>query len=166
LGGSIQEPRLVGCACSGKSSFSIFLCCARSTSDGIRDSRREFRFQQSNFQGDVKMNLPDQFIQPQSLFTLSGSAVLVWLVSGGLRYFLGFFRKWVPLLVSAVVVILVRMTALAPFSSIEGMVLVGNIFLLAFTAVGLNETISRGAEKPRSDEHGEGKRVFLGSWFG
>src|SRR5262245_7973207 len=102
------------------------------------------------------MNLPDQFIQPQSFLTISGSAVFVWLVSGGVRYFFGFFRKWMPLLISAVVIGLVRLTipASSAFTSIEGLVLVGNIFLLAFTAVGLNETVSRGAEAPQTDAHG------------
>lgn len=114
------------------------------------------------------MNLPDQFIQPQSFLSLSGSAVFVWLVSGGIRYFLGFFRKWLPLAVSALVLILIRLTGetASAFTVVDGLVLTGNIFLLAFTAVGLNETISRGTERADTEEHGETARAFLRSWFG
>jgi hypothetical protein len=110
----------------------------------------------------------DHFMNATELTSFAGGALAAWVITNGIRVFLGFDRKWLILVVSIVIVFLfagwVRQeTAIAQVQQI--FLALVNSLLLAFAAVGLNETIARGSEAPKAIAHGQEKQSWIRSWF-
>lgn len=109
--------------------------------------------------------LTDKFISLESLYTVGGAALAVYLITNGLRVFLGFYRMWFWLAASVVISL-----AVSPFTQIFSslgtiVVFVCNCFVVAFAAVGLNETTAKGAKEPQSLQHGKTDYKWFSSWF-
>ncbi len=112
------------------------------------------------------MSVPDQFFSAQSLTTVAGAALAVWAIVNGVRYFFGFHRKWMIFLVSLIAVVVLNTQIGGSVDALRVFLVVANAFLLATTAVGLNETISRGGEEPKSKAFSADNKRFFGTWFG
>jgi hypothetical protein len=106
-----------------------------------------------------------EFFSPATFASLAAAAIFVYIVVNGIRVFFGFYRKWLVLLVSLIVIGANAFLAEGLFGLQQALLVVGNTFLLALTSVGLNETVAKGAEPPRADEYGAQKRTFFGTWF-
>ena len=108
--------------------------------------------------------MPKEFFPVDAFATLAGAAIFVWVIVNGIRMFFGFYRKWLVLLISFILIAANALLAKGPFGLQQALLLVGNTFLLALTSVGLNESVARGSEEPRAREYGA-NRNFFSSWF-
>lgn len=109
--------------------------------------------------------LTDKFISLESLYSVGGAALAVYLITNGLRVFVGYYRMWLWLAASFVISF-----AVSPFGQIFSslanvIVFVCNCFVVAFAAVGLNETTNKAAKEPQSDQQGRRTFPWFSSWF-
>lgn len=109
----------------------------------------------------------DEFFTAETLASVSGCSLLVYLIVNGVRAFLGFIARWLMLAASALVnVVLFLSVDGAAFDPVSLLVLVGNIFLVAFAALGLQETTVKGVAPTRGARQTGGGRVpWRSSWL-
>jgi uncharacterized membrane protein YphA (DoxX/SURF4 family) len=110
------------------------------------------------------MGLKD-FFQASTFASLAAAAAFVWIVVNGIRVFFGFYKKWVALVISFMVVATNVWLAGEHIGAQQVLLLIGNAFLLALTSIGLNEAVARGGEPPKTDQYSLAKRRFISSWF-
>jgi hypothetical protein len=108
----------------------------------------------------------NSLFDPTTFATLAGSSGLVWVIVNGIRVFIGFYKKWLILLISFLVTIGALGFSTFTWSLQSILLVIGNTFLLAFTAAGAQETITRGGSKPTADEQGQVRFRWWDSWFG
>jgi hypothetical protein len=106
-----------------------------------------------------------QFFNGDSVAALSGSSAFVWMVVNGIRVFIGFYRKWLFLLLSFAVVISFHSTSSLSLDMGQILLVIGNTFLLAFTAAGAQETLVHAASSVEGEEHGRRQYRGFESWF-
>lgn len=111
-------------------------------------------------------NLPNQFFTVESLTTIGAAAFIVYLIVNGLRQFFGLYKKWFVVAVSALIVGSDVFQSPDDLSLQVIVVAVGNIFLLSFTAIGLNEATARGSEAPTASQNSGRRESWVQSWFG
>ena len=111
------------------------------------------------------MQLPDQMFTIEGLSGLSAVSALVYVFTNGVRYFFGFFRRWLFLLFSFVVLgALFGVSGV--LSSAEGfIVFAGNVVLVSLTAAGVNEATTRGIKETRDEQQGAVEKVWFKSRF-
>lgn len=108
----------------------------------------------------------DQFFSLQSLATVSGCGIFVWTIVNGLRVFTGFAPKWLFLAVSAILMVTLFFTTAEKQGAGEILAMVGNIFVVAFAALGLQEGAVQGVAPPvRTEEHAATARTWFSSWL-
>ena len=110
--------------------------------------------------------MPDHFLGVSEMATFSGATFGAWAITNGSRVFLSFYRKWLVLLASIIMVFLFTQWHLLEWQPMVQNVVLAlvNSVLVAFAAVGLNETVARGGEAPKAVEHGFNKN-WINSWF-
>lgn len=111
--------------------------------------------------------VPDSFFTASSFATVSGCALFVWLLVNGLRTFFNVTAKWLFLAISALTVVAVFLSSGQPWQGLQVLILVGNIFVVAFAALGLQEGAARGvgAATPSSLETTRPRASWLSSWL-
>ncbi|MBV8457243.1 MAG: hypothetical protein JO122_11585 [Acetobacteraceae bacterium] len=87
------------------------------------------------------------------------------MIVNGIRGFLQFYRKWLFLLISFLVVFAFHFPSGLPFSVGQCLLIVGNSILLAFTAAGAQETIANGANPAGGTQQGREKYTWGQSWL-
>lgn len=107
-----------------------------------------------------------QFFSGDSLAALSGSSAFVWIIVNGIRKFLSFYRKWVILVVSLLVVVAFHSASNLELDLGQILLGIGNTFLLAFTAAGAQETLVHAAEPAAAAQQGQAQYHWFQSWFG
>lgn len=103
-----------------------------------------------------------QFFDTSVFATAAGTASLVWCIVNGIRIYTGFYRKWMVLGVSAVVVFGTN-AILTGFD--QFLVSIGNVFLVAFTATGAQETVVGAAAPGGATQQGKKEYHWFDSWF-
>jgi hypothetical protein len=109
--------------------------------------------------------LPEQFVTIQTLATASGCGLVVYVIVNGVRSFLGFSRKWLFLAVSFVVVFGVYHATGQPWTPVAILVLIANMFLVAFGALGLQEGTVRGLTSGEGREFSLKRQPWRSSWL-
>lgn len=89
-------------------------------------------------------SIPDQFFTLTSFASVGGCSLFIWVVVNGIRTFFGFSPKWLVLLISAFVVIALFVASKQAVTPLALAALVGNIFVVALAALGLQEGAARG----------------------
>ena len=110
--------------------------------------------------------LPEQFVTIETLATASGCGLVVYIIVNGLRTFVGFSARWLFLAVSAIVVASVYLASGQPVTVLAVIILIANIFLVAFGALGLQEGTVRGINRSEGEQHGFQRRPWFSSWLG
>jgi len=122
------------------------------------------------------MEFPKEFFTTNTLFTLSGSSVAVWIITSVIGDLMGInqkFKKWIGLILSLILALL-GVTLLEDRPWLTWLVAVVNGFLIYLTAVGVNTvasppTDSRGLRQPPIRETGMMQRKtrgrFLERWW-
>jgi hypothetical protein len=114
-----------------------------------------------------KFDMPsaNSLFDPSAFTTLAGSAALVWAIVNGIRTFIGFYKKWLILVVSFLVTLAALSFSTFSWSLQPILLVIGNTFLLAFTAAGAQETITKGGAAPEGEEQGGRTYRWFESWF-
>jgi hypothetical protein len=120
--------------------------------------------------------IPGEPFSVDSLFTLAGSAVFVWIVTNAIGYVVMYrdteqFRRWLGLILSLIVAFL-GTTRMQQPTGLTWVVAVANGFLVYATAVGVNAIVEgAGAERKASHPfveqtgHKASKRSFIRRWW-
>jgi hypothetical protein len=109
--------------------------------------------------------MPGALLTEAAFATLASAATLVWLIVNGIRVFLGFYRKWLFVLISFLAVAAMQAITSADFTVGRILLILGNTFLLAFTASGAQETLAHAATPVGSAPYSAKKYKWFDSWF-
>ena len=107
----------------------------------------------------------NSLFDPSTFATLAGSSGLVWVIVNGIRVFIGFYKKWLILFISFLVTLGALSLSKFELSLQSALLVIGNTFLLAFTAAGAQETITKGGSEPKTTETGGSGYTWFQSWF-
>jgi len=124
------------------------------------------------------MKLPEDFFTAATLFTLTGLATAVWIITSVIGYLfqsqnIQNLKKWIGLILSLGFVIL-GASLIEEKNTLTWVVAVVNGFLVYLTAVGINTVVSarpatretrRPATRDARVDEGETRRGFRGRWL-
>lgn len=111
------------------------------------------------------MQLPDEFFSTESVLVFSSATAIVWVTVNAIRYFFGFYRRWLFLIISALVMAAGFSMSGLPLELVQGFVSIVNTLLLALSAAGFNETMAKGLKATSSEDYGRARSKFVSSWF-
>jgi hypothetical protein len=108
----------------------------------------------------------DEFFNPEALGTVGGCGLMVWLIVNATRAFFGFERRWLMLAVSAALnLVLFFGVTKTPLEIVSGLVLLANTIIVAFAALGFQETTVKGVSgRAGAVQTAGGKRSWLAIW--
>lgn len=111
-------------------------------------------------------SIPDQFFTLTSFASVGGCSLFIWVIVNGVRTFFGFSPKWLVLLVSAFVVISLFLASKQAVTPLAIGALVGNIFVVALAALGLQEGAVHGVTPSvQGEEQAQSKKPWFSSWL-
>ncbi len=105
------------------------------------------------------------FLTVEAFAGVAGCAAIVWFIVNGMRVIIGFYRKWVFVVESFLVVCVAQAITWDQLSLARVLLIVANTFLLAFAASGAQETFAHGATTPTGKAYSGRRYRWFESWF-